>query len=310
VRQSINTFIISLSSTMNTIAMNKMGALVLLLLTYVHAFVVPSTLQGQVARPIITTSSSLASTTTAAVESALPAGLTKTVLQTGNGQTLQRGDIATLQYSCYVVDSPVPFAKSTRQKMIVGDGSMIAGWEAALKGMQIGERAVFRVSDAETLGYGVTGVPPVIPANAELEFDINVLDAQPPTANIDFDNLALDATPTTAADIARAYELRQAGKANTEDAELEGFAGFLRKAQNFYFFGLFEGETGERPPWFLRPSITFPLAFAVVGAAFYVTFAGGGITERGAQTTDELDEFIVSATALAVHALAIVDLGI
>jgi hypothetical protein len=58
---------------------------------------------------------------------------------------------------------------------------------------------------------------------------------------------------------------------------------------------LFEGETGEQAPWFLRPSITFPLAFAVMGAAFWVTFASGGINEKGAQKRDELDEIIISS---------------
>jgi hypothetical protein len=74
----------------------------------------------------------------------------------------------------------------------------------------------------------------------------------------------------------------------------EGLEGLLEKAKTFYFFGFFEGETGEQAPWFLRPSITFPIAFAVVGAGFYLTFALGGISERGAQVTDELDDIVLS----------------
>lgn len=237
----------------------------------------------------------------------LPPGLTKTVIQPGDSFPLQQSDIATLKYACYVVGdddsdkATAPFCKATKQKMVVGDGTMIPAFNAALKGMRIGERSLFRVTDP-ALGYGEAGVAPVVPGNAILELDVQVLDAQPPTANIDFDNLALDNTPTTAADIARAYEIRQAAKGSVE--ELEGLEGFLQKAKNFYFFGLFEGETGERPPWFLRPSITFPLAFLVVGAAFYVTFAGGGITERGQQTTDELDEIILSSNAVVQWAIA------
>lgn len=70
-----------------------------------------------------------------------------------------------------------------------------------------------------------------------------------------------------------------------------------------YFFGLFEGETGEKAPWFLRPSITFPLAFLIVGAAFFVQFSVGGIKERGAQVTDELDEIILSAVSPEARAV-------
>jgi hypothetical protein len=89
---------------------------------------------------------------------------------------------------------------------VVGDGSMIVGWEKALRSMTVGERAVIRISDP-TLGYGPAGVPPLIPPNAELEFDVEILDTQPPTANIDFDSLAMaDNTP-----VSKVYTLLQDG---------------------------------------------------------------------------------------------------
>jgi hypothetical protein len=81
-----------------------------------------------------------------------------------------------------------------------------------------------------------------------------------------------------------------------EGPEKDGLEGFIEKAKNFYFFGFFEGESGQQAPWFLRPSITFPIAFLVVGAAFYVSYVSGAITERGAQITDELDEIILSSS--------------
>jgi len=98
--------------------------------------------------------------------------------------------------------------------------------------------------------------------------------------------------------LAAAFEERQAAAADKE--QLEGLEAWLAKAKNFYFYGLFEGETGERPPWFLRPSITFPLAFLIVGAAFYISYISGAITERGAQVTDDLDEIILSSSNSAV----------
>ena len=74
---------------------------------------------------------------------------------------------------------------------------MVSGWEKAIRTMNVGERAIVRVTDPD-LGYGTTGVPPLIPANAELEFDIELLDAQPPMANIDFDSIAMaDNTPVS-----------------------------------------------------------------------------------------------------------------
>jgi hypothetical protein len=91
--------------------------------------------------------------------------------------------------------------------------------------------------------------------------------------------------------------------------EKEGLEGWIETAKGWYFFGLFEGETGEDAPWYLRPSITFPLAFLIVGAAFVVSFQFGAISERGAQSTDELDDLILTmstnpAAAMLAMALA------
>jgi len=68
-----------------------------------------------------------------------------------------------------------------------------------------------------------------------------------------------------------------------------------------YFFGFFEAfeETLRNPDkankdsWYLRPSITFPLAFATVGLAFAVLVEGGGIRERGEMRRDELDDVVL-----------------
>ena len=240
--------------------------------------------------------SATASSSVGSTGSTFPEGLIKTVSKPGYGPLVQLGDIATIKYACYVADQSKAFARSAAQKMAVGDGTMIPGWDAAVRSMRVGERSVVRIENAD-LAYGATGVYPVIPPNAILELDLEILDSAPAAANIDFDALAeADATPRTAADISAAYQERQAAKAAEGTEELEGLEAFLAKAKNFYFYGLFEGETGERPPWFLRPSITFPLAILIVGAAFYISYVSGAITERGAQTTDELDQIIISSS--------------
>jgi hypothetical protein len=75
---------------------------------------------------------------------------------------------------------------------------MVAGWDKALRSMAVGERAIVRVTDPG-LGYGEAGMPPFVPSNSQLEFDIELLDSQPATANIDFDSLAnADNTPVRA----------------------------------------------------------------------------------------------------------------
>ena len=183
---------------------------------------------------------------------------------------------------------------------------MIPSFDQVVRTMRIGEHCSVQVTDPN-LGYGPTGVPSLIPSNASLRLDISLWDTQAATANIDFDRLAeaVDNTPRTATEIAAAFAQRNQQRALNAGPELEGWEWAVAKVKSFYFFGLFEGETGERAPWFLRPSITFPIAFAVVGAAFYISYVGGAISERGAQSTDELDEIILSSNIVWMNAISI-----
>lgn len=104
--------------------------------------------------------------------------------------------------------------------------------------------------------------------------------------------------PRTPAAIAAAYEIKMKDKAMYDPPEKEGLEYWIDKIKTSYFFGLFEGETGQEAPWYLKPNITFPLAFLVVGIAFWVSLAGGAISERGMPTTDELDEIIISSNVI------------
>lgn len=238
----------------------------------------------------------------------LPEGLVKTVVEVGspNAAPIARGDIVTVKYTCYSTtgdDSDnILLARSDSQKMVVGDGAMVPGWDAALRTMTVGERAVVRLTDP-SLGYGSDPrAAPALealgtdPSNAQLEFDIMVQTVQPAAQAADlfdmnFDTMALaDNTPKTAQEIAEAYQIKMANKA----PELEGLEGWIDTVKNWYFFGFFEGETGEEAPWYLKPSITFPIAFAIVGAAFYVSLLSGAISEKGAQSIDELDVIVTS----------------
>ena len=80
---------------------------------------------------------------------------------------------------------------------------MIPGWDKALRTMKVGERSLVRVLDSTQWGYGSIGIPsssssltPLVPPDATIEFDLEIIDSTPPMTNIDFDNLALaDNTP-------------------------------------------------------------------------------------------------------------------
>jgi len=237
---------------------------------------------------------------TAESVSTLPEGLLKTVSKIGNGKPLRRGDVATVKYTCYLPDESkkIPFAKSSMQKVSVGDLTMVEGWNMAVRTMEEGERAIVRINNPE-LAYGSDGVPPIIPPNAPIEFDIEILEVAAPLNAEDLDMLGFadPLTPRTAGRISETYDQKMAIKAL--EPQKEGLAAWIETVQNYYFFGFFEGETGEQAPWFLRPSITFPIAFLIVGATFAVSYFSGAITERGAPSTDELDQLITSAQVLS-----------
>jgi len=213
------------------------------------------------------------------------------------------GDVATVKYSCSARDvaTSVTFSQSSAvgEKLVAGEGLMVDGWEYALLSMRAGERSVFEITDATSFGYGAAGVPPVVGPNAQLTFDIQVMNVE---QGVDLGTIA-SADPLKPRDpksIADAYSTRRELAALEEANKKEGLEGLLEKVQSYYFFGFFEGETGEQAPWYLRPSLTFPLAFAVVGAAFYVSIKTGAIYERGSQATDELDDIILSSILLSL----------
>jgi FKBP-type peptidyl-prolyl cis-trans isomerase len=64
-------------------------------------------------------------------------------------------------------DSNQPF------EFTLGTRSVIAGWDEGVKGMKVG--GVRQLTIPASMGYGARGYPPVIPGDAALKFEIELL---------------------------------------------------------------------------------------------------------------------------------------
>mmetsp|Transcript_45752 Transcript_45752/g.103315 ORF Transcript_45752/g.103315 Transcript_45752/m.103315 type:complete len:296 (-) Transcript_45752:74-961(-) len=223
-------------------------------------------------------------------------GVVKTVARPGEGSELADGSVVVVRYLGKV--GPTLLMEDDEATITVGDGTMIPGWDAALRTMTVGEAASFSV--APKYAYGTTGVPPVVPATATLDFQVEVLEYK---GNILTDATFADSaplTPRTPAAIKAEFERRQLAKA----ADREGLEGLLDWVKSIYVFGFFDAPEGGQLPWYLRPIITFPVMFLIVGFAFWVAALSGAVTlERDPATIDNSYENMVALFDSAANSL-------
>ncbi len=101
------------------------------------------------------------------------------VLQEGTGAQAKAGDIVSIHYTGWLTDGTKFDSSLDRGEPITypcGVGMVIAGWEQAVVGMKVGDKA--RLTIPPHLGYGAQGAGGVIPPNATLVFEIELMDVQ------------------------------------------------------------------------------------------------------------------------------------
>jgi len=104
----------------------------------------------------------------------------------GSGETIEDGDVLTVDYNGFLFSNKERFSKIEGLKFRYGEGKIMPGFEQGIQGMKLG--GVRRLRIPPSLAYGEKGSKGVIPPNADLEFEISLKDiARGPIAS----NLAL-----------------------------------------------------------------------------------------------------------------------
>lgn len=98
----------------------------------------------------------------------------------GTGIEIKNGQKASMLYTGKLDDGTVFDSTANRGnepfEFILGAGQVIAGWDEGVLGMKVGEERTLVIPPEKA--YGAGGIPPVIPPNATLTFEVTLLAAE------------------------------------------------------------------------------------------------------------------------------------
>ena len=106
-------------------------------------------------------------------------GLRYKILQKGDGKKANKGDNVSVHYKGQLLDGTVFDSSYKRNQPLdfpIGVGQVIAGWDEGIQLLQVGDKA--RLVIPSQLAYGESGAGGVIPPNATLIFDVELMDVK------------------------------------------------------------------------------------------------------------------------------------
>ena len=120
-----------------------------------------------------------ASTGTTATEVTMQDGLKYTDEQVGTGAVATAGKTAVVHYTGWLLDGTKFDSSRDRNQPFsfpLGRGQVIKGWDEGVAGMKVGGKRTLTIP--ADLGYGARGAGGVIPPNATLKFEVELLDVK------------------------------------------------------------------------------------------------------------------------------------
>ena len=143
------------------------------------------------------------------------ADLSFEVIAEGDGEKAKNGMQVSVHYQGRLTDGTIfddSQKRGTPFSFTLGSGQVIPGWEQGIAGMKIGEKRVLTIPPE--LGYGAAGAGGVIPPNATLVFDVELIAVTipPKLADATSDDLkAAQQKGVVVIDIRRAEEWAETG---------------------------------------------------------------------------------------------------
>jgi FKBP-type peptidyl-prolyl cis-trans isomerase len=103
--------------------------------------------------------------------------LSNNVSNTMSEKVAVNGAIVSVHYTGKLQNGTVFDSSLTRGQpiqFVLGSGQVIKGWDEGILGMKVGDKKTLTIPPEKA--YGVEGYPPVIPPNATLIFDVELVD--------------------------------------------------------------------------------------------------------------------------------------
>ena len=106
-------------------------------------------------------------------------GLRYQIIQKGDGKAAESGKTVSVHYKGQLADGTVfdsSYKRNAPLDFQVGVGQVIAGWDEGICLLNVGDKA--RLVIPSDLGYGAAGAGGVIPPDATLVFDVELMDVK------------------------------------------------------------------------------------------------------------------------------------